>query len=211
MKKQKSTYRFNFVDVLLILLVVGVIGGVYYFISGKNSTNAGFGNAAKQKVEYVIEIKTLDKDFVDKINVGDKVYETVKHGFIGTVKDIEIAPAWSITTNDLTGETMITEYPPINLPEVKEDTDTLEAEESDYLDENEGSEDAADTDSESGAVFEEPIYDFYNARITIEAELDFAGNVYSVGSYEIGIGRMIYFRVPHYVGSAYCIALNVVE
>ena len=207
MKKQKSTYRFNFVDVLVILLLIGVVGGVYYFISGKNSTNSGFGSADKKKVEYVIEVKTLDKEYVDNISVGDKMYETVKHGFIGTVKSVEISPAWTITTNDVTGETGIAYYPVINPREedlVPEESESTEAVEDTEAVEGDGEAVVPDDDYV-------PMYDYYNAKITVEAELDFAGNIYSVGSYEIGIGRLINFRVPHYVGSAYCVSLKTVE
>ena len=208
MKKQRSTYRFNLIDVFVILLIIGVIGGVYYFVSGKNSTKIGFGSADKKKVEYVIEIKTLDKDFVDKINVGDKVYETVKHGFIGNVKNVEISPAWAVTTNDITGESFIAEYPIINLPEkpsIPEDpADSAVGDAAEGVTEKETPEETLP----EGFV---PQYDYYNARITVEAELEYDGSMYCVGSYEIGIGRLIEFRVPHYVGSAYCIALNAVQ
>ena len=56
MKKQKSIYKFNFIDLLLIVMIVAVIGGIYYFVSGSTATEKASSDS-KYTVNYVQEMK----------------------------------------------------------------------------------------------------------------------------------------------------------
>jgi hypothetical protein len=201
MEKQKSKYRFNIIDVLLIVLILGVLGGIYYFVSGDGGAFLKGAIKDTHDVRYVIELKTVDKDYVDNILIGDNVTETIRSGNIGRIVDVEVSPAWAITTNVETGEMLKSYYPPINAPTDDE------------------SEDVDNTDSDTESIEktvtddgdDELIYDYYNVRITVESEMQYTGTSYAIDGYDVVVGNLIYFRIPHYVGSGYCISLEVVE
>lgn len=201
MEKQKSKYRFNIIDVLLIVLILGVLGGIYYFVSGDGGAFLKGAIKDTHDVRYVIELKTVDKDYVDNILIGDNVTETIRSGNIGRIVDVEVSPAWAITTNLETGEMLKSYYPPINAP-----TD----DESENVDNTD-----SDTESIEKTVTDdgddELIYDYYNVRITVESEMQYTGTSYAIDGYDVVVGNLIYFRIPHYVGSGYCISLEVVE
>ena len=102
-------YRFNIIDVFIILTVVAIGAVLYFYMSARNLV------ASNQdvEVEYIVEFKTVHRDYVDNINIGDTVVETVREQQIGKVVDVEVSPAYNIATNTQTGEMFIEYYPPI--------------------------------------------------------------------------------------------------
>ncbi len=187
-KQQKSKYRFNIIDVLLILVLAAVAAVIYYFVSARVASGA----ESDKKIQYTVEVRTVDKDYVDNIELGNTVIETVRNRTIGTVVGVDVGPSWQITTNTLTGEMSKQYYPPINAP-------VQEPEEEDS--------------SEEDVITppEELLYDYYNVRITIEAEADYTGSSYSIGGYEVVVGENVYFRTPHFTSNGYCVSLEAVE
>lgn len=108
MNKNKK-YRFNIIDVFIILTVVAIGAVLYFYMSARNLV------ASNQdvEVEYVVEFKTVHRDYIDNIKIGDTVVETVREQQIGKVVDIEVSPAYNIATNTQTGEMFIEYYPPL--------------------------------------------------------------------------------------------------
>lgn len=196
-KQQKSKYRFNIVDVLLILVVVAIVFVVYYFVAGRSEN----GSQSENTIRYTIELKTVDKDYLDNITVGDKVIETIRNRTVGKVVDVEIEPSWTHTTNIETGEISKTYYPPIN---VQDNDEAL-------TDESVTPTDEVDENSENVQEIPDPIYDYYNVRLSVEAAADYTGSAYSIGGYEIVVGQMVYFRIPRFSSAGYCVALDVIE
>lgn len=212
MKKQKQVYRFNLIDAILIVLIIAVAAAILYFVTGDDGIFAKAKNDSKSKVHYVVELKTVDKDYLKNIIVGDSVTETIRSGNIGKIIDIKIEPSWTITTDTETGEMKKSYYPPINAPQTSEDC-TVEVEDSEEnatLDEND-LETIGETVTDENQNFPELEYDYYNVRLTIETEMDYTGSSYTVGGYGIVVGYPVYFRTPTYVGSGYCIGFDVVE
>mgnify|MGYP003293873812 CR=1 FL=1 len=204
MEKQKSKYRINLIDVLIVLLILAVLGGIYYFVSGENGAILKGSNKDIHNVKYVIELKTVDKDYVDNIAVGDTVTETIRSGNVGKIVGVEVSPAWTVTTNTETGEMLKSYYPPINVS----NEDELETEPDDSLsDEDEIVIEKTVTDDAA----QELLYDYYNVRITVESEMEYTGSSYSIDGYDIIVGNLVYFRLPHYVGAGYCISLDVLD
>ncbi len=193
-KQQKSKYRFNIIDVLLILVLIAVIGVIYYFVAGRDDK----ASQGEKIINYTIELKTVDKDYLDSIQIGDKVIETVRNRTIGKVVDVEYGPSWAVTTNTETGEMIKSYYPAINLPLQEEPGDEEQGEQGALLEEEEISE-------------IEPVYDYYNVLVTVESDADYTGSSYSIGGFEVVVGEMIYFRLPHFANSGYCISLEEIE
>ncbi len=204
MKKQKSKYRFNLIDALLIVLIVAVLGAIYYFVSGNNGLFSGKSTNV-HKMQYVVELKTVDKDYIDNIenSVNKEVVETIRNGVIGKLVDVSVEPAWTVTTDMETGEMKKSYYPNLNAP-VEDETDAVENDES-------VEDEIGETVTDESGEDVEALYDYYNVRLTIEADMQYTGSSYSVGGYEIVVGHPVYFRIPQFVGSGYCIFLESVE
>ena len=197
-KQQKSKYRFNIIDVLLIVVALAVAAVAYYFISDKAS-----GGGKDNTIRYTVELKDVDKNYIDSILEGDTVIETVRNRTVGKIVDVEVTPAWIITTNIQTGEVSKQFYPAINIP----DETVSDLEESSETEETE--ETVSETNDES--VQEEPIYDYYNVRVTIEADAEYTGSRYSIGGYEVVVGERVYFRTPHFTSDGFCVSLETLE
>ncbi len=211
MKKQKQVYRFNIIDAILIVLIIAVVAAILYFVTGDNGIFAKTKNDSKITAHYIVELKTVDKDYLKNIVIGDEVTETIRSGYVGKIVDIDIEPSWSVTTNTETGEMKKNYYPPINAPQISEGDCNVEVEDTEEVEASEETETIGDTVTDENNNFPELEYDYYNVRLTIEAEMDYTGNSYTVGGYGIVVGYPVYFRTPTYVGSGYCIAFDVVE
>lgn len=208
MKKQKSKYRFNLIDALLIVLIIAVLGAIYYFVSGENGIFSKKSNN-EHKMQYVIELKTVDKDYIDNLenSINKEVVETIRNGVIGKLVGIEVEPSWTITTDIETGEMKKSYYPAINIPEITEETDDTGLSEDGAPDEDT----IGETVTEEALDTEELIYDYYNVRLIVEADMQYTGSSYTAGGYGIVVGYPIYFRLPYFVGSGYCIYLEEIE
>ena len=80
--------RFNFVDVALILLIIGFILTLVYLFSPISMVKK-YGKIQEKNIEYTIEIIGVDKTFVENIKEGDTVIDSVSKANIGTVKSID--------------------------------------------------------------------------------------------------------------------------
>lgn len=79
--------KFNFIDALLILIVIAAIIIVAsYFLP---EITSGFTRNDDVKITYVVEFKGVDNDFVTKIKTENKVFEASKNYGFGTVKAVE--------------------------------------------------------------------------------------------------------------------------
>ena len=80
--------RFNFVDVALILLIIGFTVTLVYFFSPVSRVKK-LGKTQEKNIEYTIEIIGVDKTFVENIKEGDTVIDSVSKTSIGNVKSID--------------------------------------------------------------------------------------------------------------------------
>ena len=104
-KKKKGA--FNAVDALIILLVVGIAA---VFIASRASVSDDSGE--KIKFEYTVALECVDKDFVDKISAGEKVYDASTKSFLGTVSSVEADELYSVYEYDsATGAIVSRTYP----------------------------------------------------------------------------------------------------
>ena len=80
-KKQR---KFNFVDFLLILLILAIIGGAVYLFSPGSFINK-VGKSTEGTLMYTIEIKGVDQEYIHKIKENDFVINAVTKSTLGTV------------------------------------------------------------------------------------------------------------------------------
>ena len=103
MNKEKSNRGprgFNLLDIIIVIVIVGLIGGGWYAYS--NYTDNQQKN--KRAVEYQVEIKGVDQSFVDAIKQGDPLRESVKGNNLGKMLDKTVVAAANVNTDFLNGK-----------------------------------------------------------------------------------------------------------
>ena len=93
--------RFNIVDFMLILLILGVAAGIAYIASG------GLGGTSEARIEYRITVEMVRNELLEDIRRleggGYTVIDSVRGNYLGEVYGIEITQAYSNVTNRNTG------------------------------------------------------------------------------------------------------------
>ncbi len=105
--KKKSKHilnAFDIVIVIIILLIITVFGMKIY-----NKSSSILQDT--QKFYFTIEALELDKDFQEKISIGDQIRDNIHGYFYGKVSDIKFKSAKKITENNVTGEFVLSQIP----------------------------------------------------------------------------------------------------
>lgn len=85
---EKKQRKFNFVDFLLILLILAIIGGAVYLFSPGSFINKA-GKSTEGTLMYTIEIKGVDQEYINKIQENDVVVNAVTKSTLGTVSAVD--------------------------------------------------------------------------------------------------------------------------
>lgn len=88
-KKGKLFGKISIVDILIVVIIIAVIGGVYYKF-GRSGTVTAFTKTDKIQVSFYSE--TLPKYVVNSIKIGDIARDRVQNVVIGKVTNIKIGP-----------------------------------------------------------------------------------------------------------------------
>ncbi|MBR7142296.1 MAG: DUF4330 domain-containing protein [Clostridia bacterium] len=108
MSKEKSSFRFNFLDLLLVILAVAVLlGGAYYYFGGFGGRSQG----EDVTVTYTVEFTNVPSYLLDKPQVGDVVKDSVRLYHIGTITQVAYEPYLMTLVNEETGELVQAETP----------------------------------------------------------------------------------------------------
>ncbi len=86
-KADKKKGKFNFIDFLLILIVVILIASIVYVLMPSNWIKGMFADKSVD-IEYSIEIIGVDEAFIENIKDNDIVLDGVSKANIGTVKAV---------------------------------------------------------------------------------------------------------------------------
>ena len=88
---QKGKKRGRWLDILVLVLVVVLIGGaVYKFKKADTTANTGTLTA----VTYTVEIQKVRQFAESNIRSGDKLYDKTSGNCIGTVTAVALSPAY---------------------------------------------------------------------------------------------------------------------
>ena len=85
---KKKTYRFNILDVLLILLAAGIIFVAINIISPMSFIKK-LQSDSTHTIEYTVEFIGVDEDFIDTIKENDGVMDSVSKNSLGTVVAVD--------------------------------------------------------------------------------------------------------------------------
>ena len=84
----KRKRKFNIIDFFIVLIALMLIAVLVYAISPLSQLKKLF-NHEDVKLEYVVEIKGVGKDFCDLINKKDSVINNVTKNSLGVVSSID--------------------------------------------------------------------------------------------------------------------------
>ena len=89
--KKRSRKKFNFVDFLLIVVVLLITAGlVYLFLPSSLVKNITADKTVS--IRYVVEIKSVDGQYIDNIAASQLVQDSVSKSEIGYVEAVENNP-----------------------------------------------------------------------------------------------------------------------
>ncbi|MBR7185178.1 MAG: DUF4330 domain-containing protein [Clostridia bacterium] len=99
--KEKRSWRFTVLDLIIIVVALAVIGAAIYFFGP-------FGNSREGKeksvmLEYTIEIKGIESQYLENIRIGETVIDSVTKKEIGKVALIETMPLIEYVLNTESG------------------------------------------------------------------------------------------------------------
>jgi len=99
---EKRRFRFNIIDLLIILVVVAV-GLVAYLVFFKADPPAPVDEMEKAKIRYVLQVSQLSADFADNIEVGESVYDKDAGGVAGEIVAVDPKPYYYIGHDKVDG------------------------------------------------------------------------------------------------------------
>lgn len=104
-KIKEGKRRFNYVDVIILLLVVAA-GFVGYRFLGETSLVA----SEVPEVSFTVEIKNCPPDYKTRIHEGDAIKDAIKGGAYGKVTGISVTPNIEYMEDKINGEFVQTSH-----------------------------------------------------------------------------------------------------
>jgi hypothetical protein len=105
--------KFNFLDALILIVIILVIAAGLYFLKGADT--ASVGEAQTTTAEFKIQLTKADMSLYEKFAAakesGESVWIGVKERFEGKVSDVVVEPAKKITTDTHLGKAVVGEDP----------------------------------------------------------------------------------------------------
>jgi len=89
--------KFNWVDGLVILLVVLLIAGAVYKFRGNSVTNSA---VPMEQVSYTVGISGVRSGMVDAIREGDTVFDGDSGNAVGTITKVEVSECRTTMAKD---------------------------------------------------------------------------------------------------------------
>ena len=97
-KKRKP----GFLDIFVLLVVIAVIAAATYYFT-HNHVGDSAASRGEQEITYVLEVKEVSENFMDRIIIGDSLYYTESDAYIGEVTAAEVIPYYADRYQEDTG------------------------------------------------------------------------------------------------------------
>jgi hypothetical protein len=85
MNHDKQKPRFNFIDVLIILIILAVVGAAVYLIASENAAQRRAENA---NIEFTVRISSVDAEYLSSITEGQTVKDSETGAVLGTIRSV---------------------------------------------------------------------------------------------------------------------------
>lgn len=116
-EKKRIKWKLNLFDIILLAVVLAAAAGLlaWKFV-GSNQTTVDPDSGVTvpkgtQTVRYVVELEQLHEQTANMVAEGDEIYERTKKERMGIVQSVEVAPARTLTKNELEGTFQFAEVP----------------------------------------------------------------------------------------------------
>ena len=107
---KKKPYRFNFIDVLLILLAIAMVFVAINVIAPMPFVKK-FQSDKKLTIQYTVELIGVEEAYLNKIKENDKVVDSISKNTLGTVLTVDYNNYHSeFVYDESTGEGKLVEY-----------------------------------------------------------------------------------------------------
>lgn len=107
-EKRKSVF-FNFIDVFIILAIIGILFVFGFYATGKWQDNNK--NNAKE-LTYRIEVSDVDKDVAKMFKVGDKLRDSRKDTSVGEVVRVDSIKPYIVSAENAKDGTFVKSQKP---------------------------------------------------------------------------------------------------
>lgn len=84
---KKAKRKFNFIDFLIVLIIVAILGIVIYVFSPWAQIEK-LWSSSDVELTYFVEIKDVDIEYIDSIKEGDEMINSVTKSSLGTIREI---------------------------------------------------------------------------------------------------------------------------
>ena len=84
---KKAKRKFNFIDFLIVLVIVAILGIVIYVFSPWAQIEKLWSDNDVE-LTYFVEIKDVDIEYIDSIKEGDEIISSVTKSSLGTIREI---------------------------------------------------------------------------------------------------------------------------
>ena len=108
-KSNKKKLYFNFIDVILIVAVLGATLTLVYFLREKRIVTSD--NSHTTAIVYQIEVSPMREEFRNLVAVGDIVVDNVTRNTIGEISNVTYSTCYYVGTDPSTGQSISTAYP----------------------------------------------------------------------------------------------------
>ena len=121
-KSRKINRKFNIIDFLIVVLIAAVIGvSIYAIVSWSNIKS--LWSSSTVNLQYTVELRGVDADFINNIKAGDAVTDAVSKNQLGIVDRVDSIEKYTVlnyapvTTENGDGTTtttyngVLSEYP----------------------------------------------------------------------------------------------------
>lgn len=92
----KKNFRLNWVDLLILVLVIGLAAGTYMKFRVSDTTNVV---EPQTPITYQVQITNIRKTTVDALQVDDTLFDDSSKQAVGVIKDIEVTPALTLAVD----------------------------------------------------------------------------------------------------------------
>ena len=87
-KSKKTKRKFNIIDFLILIIIIAVVGVCIYAVVSWSNIKSLWSTSTVE-LQYTVEFRGVDKEFVDKIKVGDTVTDAVSKNQLGVVNKVD--------------------------------------------------------------------------------------------------------------------------
>lgn len=105
MNMEKRKIKFNFVDVIILVLIILAFIVGYKFINKSADVSSDM-----PEVSFTVEVTNVENDYKDNFSIGDEVRDAIKGDMLGVITGIEAKPATVLTENSIDGTYELGKY-----------------------------------------------------------------------------------------------------